>query len=173
MDFIFNALKYFLINAETLWYVGAIMVSVVITLIGVLKKFVFNHINNKGVRKTILASSNIFLSFASTAGYMWVEGGDWRWYWMGGCVTAIACILAYYFYENFHIREVVHKIGSFAIAKFMYIARLVWDKFFHKTDKNIEVEMKKVANELKAYAKSEIKVASKKFAKADDELKNL
>lgn len=173
MDFFVNAAKLLVLNAETLWYVGAIMVSIVITIIGVLKKFVFNHIANKGVRKTVLASSNIFLSFLTTAGYFWVDSRDWHWYWVGGAVTAITCILVYFIYENFHIRDVFHKIGSFAITKFSYLANVVWDKLFHKTDKNIKAEWKGVQKELQNFAKNEIKVATKKFAKADKELENL
>lgn len=173
MDFLQLAVKVALKNADKLWYVGAIMVSIVIAIVGVLKKFAFNRINNKGVRKTLLATSNIVASFITTAGYFAIDHINWRWFWLGGVITTIACILTYFVYENFHIRDVFHKIGSFAIDKFMYLLKLIWDKIFHKTDKNIKAEWKGVQKELETFAKNEMKEATKKFARADKELENL
>lgn len=173
MDFLQLSMKVALQNAEKLWYVGAILVSIVIALVGVLKKYGINHIQNKGVRKTLLATSNIVFSFISTAVYFVIDNINWRWYWVGGIITTFACIATYFVYENYHIREAVHKVGGYALGKISYLAKLVWDKLFNKTDKKIKVETKKVYHELKNYAQNEFKLATNKIAKADKELENL
>jgi hypothetical protein len=146
---------------------GAIMVSIVITLIGMLKKFAFNHIKNKQARKTALATSNIIFSYATTAGFFWLDSKDWKWFMMGGAITTFTCIVVYFFYENFHLREVIHAIGNFAISKIVYVAKLA----FHKNADELKVEAQKACNEVKEFAKNELK--KKKRARADEELKNL
>jgi hypothetical protein len=173
MDFIVTAVKIGLKNAETLWYVGAIMVSTVIMVIGLLKKPVFNHIKNKDARRTLLALTNIILSYAATACYFWVEGLNWRWYWIAGFITTVTSILTYFLYENFWIRNLVHTIGEFTIDKLAHLAKLIFSKSIGKSDKSIKAEFKQVTKELEHFAKVEIKSATKKLAKADKELENL
>lgn len=173
MDFIQLAFKVGIDNAETLWVVGAIMVSVVIAVVGILKPIAFNKISNKAIRKTILAFANIALSFVATLGYFLIEGINFRWYYIGAIITSVTCIVTYWLYENFHVRDLIHKIGAFAIDKFAYLAKIVLAKLVDKTDKSVNTEFKKVTSELQAYAKAEIKSATKKIAKADKELQNL
>jgi hypothetical protein len=173
MDFIALAFETMVKNAKTLLVAEAIMVSIVIMLIGVLKKVAFNHIHNKEVRKALLGLTNIAFSFGATFVYFLIKGIPFKWYWFGGLATSVACIIIYFLYENFYIRKAFHKIGTFAIDKFAYLAKLVWDKANNESDKSLNVEFKKVTQELNAYAKAEIKSATKKLAKADKELENL
>ena len=167
MGFIFTAFQNVFVNVEPILYTGAIMVSVVITLIGMLKKVAFDHIKNKQARKTVLATSNILFSYLSTAGYFWLDKKDWKWFMLGGAITTFACIVVYFFYENFHLREVIHAVGKFVISKFVYLVKLA----FRSTRAEFDAESKKVCNEIKEFTKNELK--SKKKSKVDEELKNL
>lgn len=173
MDFLQLAFKVMLGNAERLMIAGAIMVSVIIMLVGALKHYVFNKIKNDDVRKTVLSLSSVAFSFVATFFYFLVESINWRWYWVGATLISVACIITYHFYENYHIRKLVHKIGNFAIDKFAYLAKVILAKIADKSDKSVVAEWNKVTNELKAYAQSEIKSTAKKIAKADKELQNL
>jgi hypothetical protein len=172
MDFIQLAVKVGLDNAEKLWVVGAIMVSAIIFLVGTLKYFAFDKIKNKDLRKSVVAFSNIALSFGATSLYFLIEHINWRWYWVGAVITSITCIVIYWFYENSHLRELIHKIGSFAIDKFAYLAKVILAKLVAKTDKSVEQEFKKVTSELKTFAKNEMQIATKKL-KSDREFSNL
>lgn len=173
MDFLQLAFKVMLGNAEKLMVAGAIMVSVIIMLVGALKHFVFSRIKNDDIRKTVLSLMSVALSFVATFAYFLIEGINWRWYVIGSLITSVACIIVYHFYENYHIRKLVHKIGSFAIDKFAHLAKVILAKIADMDDTSVEAEFKKVTQELTNFAKSEIKSTAKKIAKSDKELQNL
>jgi hypothetical protein len=173
MDFLQLAFKVMLGNAEKLMVAGAIMVSVIIMLVGALKHWVFNRIKNDDLRKTVLSLMSVVFSFIATFFYYLFENINWRWYVMGALVTSLACIVVYHFYENYHLRKLVHKIGNFAIDKFAYLAKVILAKIADSSDKSVAAEWNKVTNELKNYAQAEIKSTAKKIAKADKELQNL
>lgn len=172
MDYIQLAAKVILSNAQELMVAGAIMVSVIIMLVGMLKHYVFNRIKNDDVRKTVLSLASVGFSFVATFAYFLIEGINWRWYVLGSLLMSIACIVVYHFYENYHLRKLVHKIGNFAIDKFAYLAKVILAKIADNSDKSVEAEFKKVTQELNAFAKAEIKSASKRL-KHDKELENL
>jgi hypothetical protein len=148
---------------------GAIMVSAVITLIGILKPILFDRIRCKLLRKAILATSNIFLSFVSTAFYFLFDGRNWDWYVYASCVTAITCVLTYFVYENYGLRDGIHKIGTLALNKFGKIAKLWFNK---APNAKIESEVKQAKAELKLAVNAELKPV-KKSKKKDKELENL
>jgi Ca2+/Na+ antiporter len=155
---------------QELAVVGAIMVSAIIVLMGILKPIAFNRIPYKALRKSALALSNVFLSFVATAIYFVIRDINWELYVLASLITSVACIVTYWLYENTHLREGIHKLGDLAIDKIAHIAKLA---LAGKDVKTIDDEIKKASEELKATAQSELKLHSKKSKKTDDEWKNL
>jgi hypothetical protein len=173
MDFILLAVKVMIANAERLLVAEAVMVSIVIMAVGMLKNAVSKHIKNDDARKTVLSLMSVAFSFVATFVYFLIESINWRWYVIGAVLTSLACIITYHFYENYHLRKFVHKVGNFAIDKFAYLAKVILEKIADMSDKSVEAEFKKVTQELTSFAKAEIKSTAKRIAKADKELKNL
>jgi hypothetical protein len=169
MEIIVSVAKKLFAEWQTLAYVGAIMVSTVITLIGILKPIIFDRIRCKLLRKMLLATSNIVFSFLATAVYFLVDGRNWEWYVCASWVTAITCVLTYFVYENYGLRDGIHKVGTLAINKFGKILYLIWRR---ESPTKIDAEIEKAHNELKATVRTEIK-PTKKSNKKDKELENL
>ena len=149
---------------------GAAMVSIIIALIGLLKFFFFNKIGNKAIRKMVLAVSNLIGSFGVTSIYFGVNGRSWQLYWLASLITASTVIIAYWVYENFSIREGVHKLGIFAIDKLAKILKMILS---NADNKEVIEEINKAKSELKALAKNEITLVTKKLNKKDKDLENL
>lgn len=173
MDFILLAFKVMIANAERLLVAEAVMVSIVIMAVGMLKNTVSKLIKNEDIRKTVLSLMSVAFSFVATFVYFLIESINWRWYVIGAILTSLACIITYHFYENYHLRTFVHKVGEYAIDKFAHLAKVILGKIADQNDKSVEVEFKKVTQELTSFAKAELKSTAKKIAKADKELKNL
>ena len=149
---------------------GAVMVSTIIVIIGLMKPFVFNHIKCKSLRKSALAFSNVFLSFVATAIYFVIRDINWELYWLASLITSTACILTYWLYENTHLREAIQKLANLAIDKFAKVAKMA---ISNADTKAVEAEIKKATEEFKATARAELKTVSKKSIKKDRELENL
>lgn len=173
MDFLQLAFKVMIANAERLMVAEAVMVSIVIMMVGMLKSAVSKRIKNEDVRKTVLSLMSVAFSFLATFVYFLIESINWRWYVIGAVLTSIACIITYHFYENYHLRKLVHKIGNFAIDKFAYLAKVILEKIASNSNKSVEAEFKQINKEIASFAKAEIKTAAKRIAKVDNELKNL
>lgn len=171
MDFILLATKEILKHAEELALWSAVMVSMIIALVGMIKPFVFP--NHKALRKTTLSLMNIVGSFAATAVYFFVNGYSWKWYSAGSFLMVVSTIVTYHLYENFHLRDAVHKVGNFAIDKFACLAKVILTKLVTKSEVNAKAEVQNVVKEVTVYAKTELKKAQKKPVKHDKELENL
>ena len=169
MEMIKNFWDIVSVRYSELIVVGAIIVSAIIVLIGILKPVIFNRIPNKLVRKALLAFSNVFLSFAGTAIYFAVDGIDWQWYWIAAGATSASCILCYWLYENTCLRDLFDTVGRLTLHKVAELALVI----FNSTEKKqIEDAMEKVSAEIKETTQKEIKKASKSLKK-DKELENL
>ena len=171
MDFILLATKEILKHAEELALWSAVMVSMIIALVGMIKPFVFP--NHKALRKTTLSLMNIVGSFAATAVYFFVNGYSWKWYSAGSFLMVVSTIVTYHLYENFHLRDAVHKVGNFAIDKFACLAKFLLTKFVTHSEVNAKAEVQKTFKEVGEYAKTELKKAQNKPVKHDKELENL
>ena len=171
MDFYQLAMKEIINHAEELAIWGTIMVSMIIAVVGMVKPFVFP--NHKALRKTTLSLMNIGASFASTAIYLGYNGYDWKWYFAGSFLMVVATIVTYHIYENYHLREAIHKVGSFAIDKFACLFKAIWTKIVKGGNVNVKAEAKNTFVEIATFTKTEIKKASKKAVKHDKDLENL
>jgi hypothetical protein len=158
-------------HAEELAIWGTVMVSMIIAVVGMVKPFVFP--NHKALRKTTLSLMNIGASFASTAIYLGYNGYDWKWYFAGSFLMVVATIVTYHIYENYHLREAIHKVGSFAIDKCACLLKAILAKFVKGDNVNVKAEVKSTFTQVATLAKSELKKASKKVAKHDKDLENL
>lgn len=168
-------LNYVMICVKLFWreltVAGAVMVSSIIAVMGILKPVLFNRIHCKALRKSVLAFGNVFLSFIATAFYFLIRPVDrWDLYWIASLITSIACIVTYWLYENTHLREAIHKLGNLAIDKGAKILKMIVNG---NDSKDIDAEIKKATSELKATAKAELKSQIKKSYKKDKDLKNV
>ncbi len=166
MQVVFN---YILNNYEQIFIVGAIMVSAIIVLIGLMKPVFFNKIKNKSVRKVLLAFTSVAMSFGSTAIYYLIEKYSFEYYWVSACATAVSSIVVYWFYENTCLRNLIEKIGTLALRKFAFVGL----KLFTDEEKNnIAENIKSATNDLVATTTAEIKAVAKK-AIIDNDLEKL
>ena len=156
-------------NYETFVITGAIMVSAIIVFIGFLKLAVINKVSSKPLRKSLLALSVAVISFATMAVWFLIKHYDFSLYWQCSVGLFLACIVVYWFYENTHLRDVIHRIGVFTIKKFASVLLLA---FSDDTKKNIEAEFKRVESEVKTATKNELCTEVKKITK-DRELEKL
>lgn len=119
-------LKILLANWKRALVGGVIVVSAIIVLMGILKTGVINKIKNKLVRKVVLAFGSIALVLPCTALYFVGDGINFDHYWLGCAMNAVAVILTYWLYENTALRNLIHKIGSVTLGKFVkYIANRI------------------------------------------------
>jgi hypothetical protein len=161
MEWLLQDIHNIWLNRE-IWvmYGGLITVGVTIFLMGVLKKLFGDKIQNKLVRKTVLAFFSVVLVAPITATYLifnTASGIDYFWYMYA--LNAIGTIVVYWFYENTHLRELLALIGRNTIMK-------VFTAIFKK-DKDTTVQ--NVTSSIRDDAKKIVK--SVKYE--DDDLKNL
>lgn len=145
-----------------LW--GAIMVSAIIVLIGLLKPFIFNKIKNNQLRKATLALSNVVSCFVVTMLKFLVDNHDFENYWVASLSLSVCCIITYWLYENTCLRNLISLIGKKTLAK-------VWSVVIvaaTENDKDVKTEVEKAKVELKAHASNSIKEYTN-----DKDLKNL
>ena len=156
-------------NLQEMLLVGAIMVSAIIVFIGVLKPVLFNRIACKALRKAALASADVVFSFAAVAVYFALYHFPFTYYVHTSVALTVACIVAYWLYENTSLRTLIDKLGSLALKK---VSRVVSALVSDGADSvDIEKEIKKAADEIKVTAKKQLKSA--KQSKKDKELENL
>jgi hypothetical protein len=148
---------------------GVIMVSAITVLIGILKPLLFNRIPWKPLRRACLAFANVGLCFGATAVWFAIKHFSFGIYLHSAIMVSLLSILWYWFYENTCLRDLIATIGRLTLRKVAMIVA----KIFNGDDiKEIEKEVKIVAEELKSTAKKQIKSATKNI-KTDKELKNL
>lgn len=106
----------FMQNQEVIVTAVIIMISTVIVLMGILKRFVFNKIKSKALRCVALSFMSLALVYAATAIYFAINVIDFKWFLPCGSLICVAMIVTYWFYENTQARAGIHKIGSFVIS---------------------------------------------------------
>lgn len=150
---------------------GAVMISLIIGSMGLVKPL-YNLIPSKQLRKSALAFTSVVLSFIATAIYFCIRpDANWDIYWLASVGTTIGCILTYWVYEYVpYLRDSVRKIVCFVIDKVAKIFKMIVNG---SNSKEINSEIKKATEELKATAKAELKLHTKKSNKKDKELENL
>ena len=154
---------------KNLLLLGVIMVSAITVLVGILKPLMFDRIKWKPLRRACLAFTNVGLCFASVAVTFFLKHFDFSLYLHSAVATSLLSIVWYWFYENTCLRDLIHKIGKFALNKTYSVVKNFFDcKEFEKLEKEIAI----ATEEIKANTKKELKSASKN-AKTDKELKNL
>lgn len=127
-----------------------IVVSVIITLMGVLKKVAFDKIGNKLLRKFLLAFTSVLLSFPFTAVYFLADKINFDHYWIGACLNALATIVTYWLYENTLLRNFIHFVGKKTIIKFIeFIAMGIVSKKANSKEETVE-QLNKGTQELKS-----------------------
>lgn len=163
-----NVLNLIKDNYYNILICGVIMVSTIIVLIGVLKPLLFNRVSNKYLRKALLALSDLVFSAIATAVCFWIEQVSFDQYLLGTFAVFVMVVVTYWFYENTCLRNLIEKIGKFALNK---IAVVVVKS---ATNENIDLkaELKNTSTVLKKATATELKATVKTTVK-DKELKNL
>ena len=100
---------------------GIIVACAVIFLMGILKKFVFQKIHHKLIRKVVLSFTSVVLVFPATAIYFLSDGIDFKWYWWACLFTSILTIIAYWLYENTGLRNLIGLIGERTVGKWFQV----------------------------------------------------
>lgn len=96
---------------------GAIVISAVIVIMGMIKKL-FDKVPNKYLRKFLLALTSVVLVLPVSAIYFVCAGIDYQYFWGDYALLAGATIITYWLYENTCLRELIQKIGSLTLGKF-------------------------------------------------------
>lgn len=162
---------------------GLAVVCVIIVIMGMLKKFCFNKIKSKLLRKIALAFSSIVMVFPATALYFLSSSIDFKYYFYSCLALIVATIVIYWFYENTGLRNVINLIGKKTIENF---AAVVATSFSQNTNNEETKEMlvdtaEKTKNEVKVEIDKTIEKATNngefsKFiehATKNDDLSNL
>lgn len=157
-------------NYQEYLIVGAIMVTNIFGLIGLLKVVFFNRIKNEEIRHFLLSLSDIVASFTTMAIYFAWNGIAWRNYVFASIALSFACIIVYWVYETIpYLRTFIDKLVKIVFGKLFNIGLLVARG---GTAQQIEKEFQTIASEVVSATKKELKSASKSLKK-DKELENL
>lgn len=113
---------FFLANFQDFFVGGVIVASTTIVLMGFLKKFVFNRIANKLVRKCVLSFSSLVVCLVVTFCFLVGNGLPAERFFFVYAVNAISTIITYWFYENTGLRNLITFIGDKTIKKYIGIA---------------------------------------------------
>lgn len=146
---------------------GIIVACSVIFLMGILKKFVFNRVQNKLARKILLSFCSVVLTFPVTALYFVSDNINFQWYWWGCLLTSILTILTYWLYENTGLRNVIGVIGELTVNKWV---RVIYVAFMNKLENTaLKNQLAMTTAELKEEVRKEIH----NTIKEDKDLKGL
>ena len=148
---------------------GAIMIYTVISTIGVLKKLLFDKIQNKGIRKFLLALMSLIFVFGGTTVQFLVKGLSFADYWVYATVYSISTILIYWLYENFGIRSGLHKIGDLTLGKLWELACKILKKAFAGEKLDVEKELLSGLDTIKQEVSKEIP----SYIKHDNDIEKL
>lgn len=148
-----------------------IMVSALIVFVGLfIKPLMRKFISNDALRGSLLALSSIAMSFASVAVTFWVHDWNFAYYLWVSCAFSVWTVFVYWLYENTHLREGIHWLGSFILKKFSGVDV--------KNLSDIKMLLKKVEPEITkeaevTFAATTATATSYIKQKVDKELKNL
>lgn len=156
-------------NAKNNIMTGVIMVSAIIVFIGLLKPLLFDRIKVKAFRKAAIALSEIVVCLATVAVAFWVNHFNFHYYLYASAGLFIATVVTYWFYENTCLRNLIHKVGSIALAKIFGITEGLLKP---KTNAQIKSEIKMVHTDIKRAVRNELAPTVKKPTH-DKDLNNL
>lgn len=160
-DWILHGAHYFLSNWEDLLAGGVVVMSVVIFLMGCLKKIAINRIKHDLLRKIILAWSSVLLTLPLTAASVVANGFDWNYFWTIYAGNSIQTILVYWLYENTALRDGLAWFGKSTLGRFIGAA-------------SGSKDLASVNYEVNQEAKTLVAKATKSTSKyRDDDLKKL
>ena len=150
---------FFLANLQDFFVGGVIVASTTIVLMGFLKKFVFNRIANKLVRKCALSFSSLAVCLVVTFCFLIGNGLDAKCFFFVYAANAISTIITYWFYENTGLRNLIVFVGDKTIKKYIGIAYNVINGADANTTKAKLIEANSY---LKSTVKKEIKAKKDK-----------
>lgn len=117
IDWIVSLTDYIFSNWQSLLVGGLVVMGVVIFLMGVLKKLVFNRLQNKLLRKVILSFFSLILVLPATVLSILYNKFDMDYFWVFYTVNAFGTIIVYWFYENTGLRNLLALIGKNTVLK--------------------------------------------------------
>lgn len=159
--------KFLFLNWHRAVMGGIIVTCSVIFLMGIFKKFVFNRVHNKLVRKVLLYFCSIALVFPTTALYFVSDGISFTWYWWGCLLAAMLMIVIYSLYENTCLRDGIDFVGGLVVNKWL---KVIYYAFMNKADKTeVKNQLAMTTAELKEEVRKEIHT----MVKEDNDLKGL
>ena len=134
--------------------IPVILITVaVIFFIGLLKTIkVFDKITNKDLKKGILFSLSIVLSFAGAAIYYAIKHFAWNRFWLYGLIQSVATIVCYAFYEDLGPRKLIQLLFTWCGSLFKkknvdltFLKELgLPDEFIEKIGEAIKTELNRV-----------------------------
>lgn len=169
-DFFVTAAQIALANWQRTLIGGGAVICSLIVFLGSIKGLVFGKIQNKQLRKSLLALTSIVLVLPFTAITFLIDRINFDYYWVACAAIAPCVILVYWFYENTNLRELINKIGEKTWNKLVvYFASIIVDKDNEKVQSAFVTNVQKA---MKLEEKSVKHQASVKTHK-DSELNNL
>lgn len=157
LEYVFSVWQNFLTG-------GLIVVGVVIFLMGVLKKLLFDKIQTKLVRKIVLSFSSLVLVLPCTFCLCLYYKLDTSYFWVFYAINAISTITVYWFYENTGLRNLLSLIGENTLNK---ILRAIF-----KSEKSVEGIAKSLENAMEEIDK-DTKCLLENSKYKEDDLNNL
>ena len=151
-------LSFFRANYNDILVNVVVMVSLIITIIGLAKPIIFNRIKNKELRKAALALTNVAACFLAAFIYFLRRDWNFDYYVLASVALSMASIFTYYLYETIpYVRSIIGGIGQNALSRILNVSLLAVatdDANAVKTElKNAKAETKleltKVANKIK------------------------
>ena len=118
MSTIKEAIAVFCENWQDAVVGGVIIACAIIALVGILKKFLFNKISNKLVRKVVLACTSVVLVLPATALYFVSADVGFNYYWLSCLAIAVLTVIGYWLYEHTGLRNLISYIGNTVVLKY-------------------------------------------------------
>lgn len=138
---------------------GAIVISAVIVLMGMIKGL-FDKIPYKLLRKFLLALTSVVLVLPVSAIYFVCAGIDYKYFWGDYALLSVATIVTYWLYENTCLRDLIHKIGSLTLGRFI---KFLGSKFMGNSGAVTKEELKDFTDVLEADVHTEMNSAGSNF----------
>lgn len=133
---------------------GVCIVSIVIFIVGALKKKWFGKIQNEHIKRAVTFTAGIFSSYAGTAGYFLWEKMAWDKYWFAGAVCSAACIVAYQFLRNYGVTTAVCTIARVTFKGIKKVAFYAFLGDKAKAQKAYDIAKQEVEATVKAEVRS-------------------
>lgn len=148
---------------------GVIMISAIITILGILKKFLFNKIKNKAVRKFLLSITSLVFVFVGTGAKFIIKSTPFADYLLYAIAYSLGTIVIYWFYESFGIRLGLHEIGKLTLNKLWKLVCKIFKKIFAGEKVDVEKELLSGLDTIKQEVSKEIPT----YIKHDNDIEKL